>query len=249
MSETCGGCVYDGRPLPGVGVTVVDAPAGSGRVGGIMLAGAVVARGYRGRPGDPAFTPGPARSDARVGPGSRRFTTGDLGRWVGGRLEVVGRADDVLITGGLKVDPAVVEAALRTVAGVADAALTAVPDPTWGQLLVAVIACDPREQPDPVELRRAARAAAGRAATPRMFVQVGQIPRRGIGKPDRPALAALASASPRDPGVPASSAGRDQVPGQGSGQQCGIRGATRLPVTRPAARRPGSGAARGAAAR
>src|SRR5690606_31710643 len=80
MSETAGGCVYDGRPLPGVEVLLDDDR--------IVLQGPVVARGYRHRPGYPAF-----EHDTR----GRRFRTSDLGRWTDGRLQVLGRADDVLV--------------------------------------------------------------------------------------------------------------------------------------------------------
>lgn len=76
MSETCGGCVYDGRPLPGVTVSTDEH-------GRISLAGPVVARGYRGRPGDPAFD--------RDLAGARRFRTDDLGGLVDGRWRVLGR--------------------------------------------------------------------------------------------------------------------------------------------------------------
>ena len=215
MSETCGGCVYDGRPLAGVTITVDG--AGPERVGAVRLTGAVVARGYRGRPGHPAFAAGhpPATGpDLATGraaaaghgaadplprpgpdplPPENTFNTRDLGRLVGGRLEVVGRVDDVLISGGVKIDPAVVEEALLTVPGVTDAALTAVPDEVWGQRLVAVIAGTPHTDPDPAELRRVARAAAGPAGIPRAVLLVDTLPRRGIGKLDRPALAALAA--------------------------------------------------------
>jgi O-succinylbenzoic acid--CoA ligase len=175
LSETCGGCVYDGSPLAGVTVRTHE----SGR---ISLAGPVVARGYRGRPGDPAFDLDPT--------GTRRFHTDDLGLRVDGRWRVLGRVDDVLITGGVKIAPAGVEATLATVPGVADVVLTGVPDAEWGQVLVAVIATT--SSPDPAALRSAARATHGPAAAPRALVLVDALPLRGPGKPDRRAIRDLA---------------------------------------------------------
>lgn len=169
MSETCGGCVYDGVPLAGVEVGVA--------AGRITLAGPVVARGYRGRPADPAFGPGPL------------FRTGDRGEWDGRRLRVLGRSDDLIVTGGLKVDPALVEQALRRVAGVADVLVVGVPDPRWGQAVVALIVGEP---PTSAQLA-AATAGLGVGAAPKRVVMVDRIPLRGIGKPDRIAAAALAA--------------------------------------------------------
>ena len=96
MSETCGGCVYDGVPLDGVDVTVED----GGRLG---IGGPTVFAGYR---LDPAAT-----ADALVG---GRLLTRDRGE-VGsdGRVTVLGRIDDVVISGGLNVDLAAVERAVR----------------------------------------------------------------------------------------------------------------------------------------
>ncbi|HEY5881457.1 MAG TPA: o-succinylbenzoate--CoA ligase [Nakamurella sp.] len=180
MSETCGGCVYDGRPLDGVTVSTDE-------VGRISLAGPVVGRGYRGLPGHPAFDLDPA--------GRRRFRTDDVGDFVtdhiGDRWRVLGRADDVLITGGVKVAPAGVEATLAHLPGVSDVVLTAVPDDEWGLLLVAVIAT--AGTPDPAALRAAARTAHGPAAAPRTIVLVDELPLRGPGKPDRVAIRDLAS--------------------------------------------------------
>ncbi len=101
MSETCGGCVYDGVPLDRVSVTFEGADASG--VGRVVLGGATVAEGYRGADDAAAadFLPG------------RRFRTSDLGRIdADGRLEILGRADDVIVTGGEKVAPAAVERAL-----------------------------------------------------------------------------------------------------------------------------------------
>ena len=163
MSETCGGCVYDGRPLDAVQVDVDAA-------GVISLAGPVVARGYRGGPGF-----------------GGRFTTADVGRWDGVRLTVLGRADDVIVTGGNNVAPAEVEAALRTVPGVVDAAVLGVPDPEHGRVVAALVVGEVDDDTLAAHLEHAL----PRAARPRRVVRVAAIPRQGIGKLDREAAARL----------------------------------------------------------
>ena len=158
MTETCGGCLYDGVPLTGVTVRVdtstglvADPSTGSGRV---LLGGPTLAAGYRLRPDLTAesFQGG-------------WFLTGDLGRWDGERLTVVGRLDDVVVTGGEKVVPAVVERALVQLmveAGVDEArahwCVVGVPDQRWGQRVVAVLAAGP-DVATPLLPRGAGRAA------------------------------------------------------------------------------------------
>lgn len=176
MSETCGGCVYDGVPLDGVtvGIEPTGADPDTGRV---LLGGPTLAAGYLG---------GPA-ADPRAFEGGR-FRTGDLGRWRDGHLTVLGRVDDMVNTGGEKVAPAAVERALLTVSGVRAACAVGLPDPEWGQIVaVMVVTDDPG--PDDDTLRRAVRAAEGRAAVPRILTRAGRIPERGIGKPDRVSVA------------------------------------------------------------
>ena len=183
MSETAGGCVYDGLPLDGV---TVDLDAD----GLLLLGGPTLASGYLGRPGDPALAGG-------------RFRTGDLGRWRDGRLEVLGRADDVIVTGGEKVAPAAVERVLAAQPGVLAACVAGVPDAVWGQAVAAVVVwADPPGRGDRAQmdgaadrLRAAVRAELGRAAVPRRIVTVAEIPLRGIGKPDRAAVARLVTAA------------------------------------------------------
>ena len=183
MSETCGGCVYDGVPLDGVQVDL----AADGRV---AIAGPVLAAGYRGRP----------ELDAElfdVRGGARWLRTSDLGRWTDDdppRLEVLGRADDVVVTGGVKVPPAAVERALAERPGVGEVLVVGVPDPEWGRALVAVVVAAPGgPAPDLADLRAAARRRLGGPAAPRHLVLVDALPLRGPGKPDRAAAAALAA--------------------------------------------------------
>jgi O-succinylbenzoic acid--CoA ligase len=170
MSETAGGCVYDGVPLDGVTVDVADR---------IRLTGPVVAQGYRLRPDLTAesFVDG-------------TFVTGDVGVLEGARLRVLGRADDLIITGGENVAPLAVEAALREHPAVVDVAVLGVPDEEWGQRVVAVVVLraplDLAAARDHVAARRA------RVAAPRQLVGVDTIPLLATGKPDRAALRALA---------------------------------------------------------
>ncbi|TWF94945.1 o-succinylbenzoate--CoA ligase [Saccharopolyspora dendranthemae] len=170
MSETAGGCVYDGVPLD---VAEVDV---DGELGPIRLAGPMLARGYRNQPDAPAFAGG-------------WFRTGDLGRFADGRLEVLGRADDVIITGGEKVAPLPVERVLTEQPGVREACVLGVPDPEWGQAVVAAVVADPAARPDEDALREAVRGRLGAAAAPKRIALVDELPLRGPGKPDRRALA------------------------------------------------------------
>jgi O-succinylbenzoic acid--CoA ligase len=177
MSETAGGCVYDGVPLDGVRVELEE----DGR---IRLGGPTLADGYL---GDAALT-----AAAFAG---GWFRTGDLGRWRDGRLEVLGRADDMIITGGENVAPAAVEKVLAAQDGVVAACVTGVPDPEWGQVVAAALVLDGPLEPALAErLREAVRGALGRAAVPRVLRAVPRIPLHGIGKPDRVATARLITA-------------------------------------------------------
>jgi len=203
MSETCGGCVYDGVPLDGVRVRVetdetvpaangpaVDAADDGRAAGRVWLGGPVLARGYR---ADPAATATAFRAD---GAGGRWFRTDDAGRLLsGGELEVTGRLDGVIVTGGLKVDPGAVESVLLRIPGVAEAAVFGVDDARWGQRVAAAVVLEPGAHVD-ADLARARVGAelAGHAA-PRQLLVLDRLPLRGPGKPDRDALARMAAAA------------------------------------------------------
>ncbi len=124
MTETCGGCVYDGFPLDGVKVEI--APDGR-----IQLAGPMLASGYRLQP-DPttdAFAHG-------------WFITSDAGRLdAEGKLHVTGRIDDMAITGGVNIPLAAVDTAVASHPEVEEACAVALPDAEWGErIVVAVVA-------------------------------------------------------------------------------------------------------------
>ena len=126
-AETCGGCVYDGFPLEDVLVRLAE----DGR---ILLGGATVAAGYLEAPELTAATF--IEED-----GVRWYRTNDLGELdADGRLTVLGRADDVIITGGVKVSAAHVQAELEKLDGVRAAFVAGVPSAEWGQAVAAYVA-------------------------------------------------------------------------------------------------------------
>ncbi len=172
-SETAGGCVYDGRPLPGVEVEV-DAEER------IWLGGPTIFSGYL---DDPEAT-----AQALVG---GRFRTNDAGT-IGedGRLRVLGRLDDMVITGGIKVPAPAVAARLRAHPAVAEAEVLGVPDAEWGRRVVAFVSVN-----GPLSLADARDWIAAehpRTWAPRQLVAVDEWPVLGNGKLDRRALEAMA---------------------------------------------------------
>lgn len=179
MTETCGGCVYDGRPLDGVSVRLDD----DGR---ILLAGPVLADGYLGRPDLDA---GAFVQVDEV----RHLRTSDLGTWSDGSLKVLGRVDDVLVTGGVKVAPGAVESVVASMPGVAEVCVVGTPDAEWGQAVVAVVVARPGAlAPTLDQVRAAVTGRLGAAHAPRHLVVTDSLPVRGPGKIDRRAATQLA---------------------------------------------------------
>jgi len=170
MSETCGGCVYDGFPLDGVAVKI-------SAEGEVLVAGPVLFDGYDGDP---------ERTEQALQDGWLR--TNDLGRLdEDGRLQVLGRADDVIISGGVKVPPLAVARALATHPGVQGVEVVGVPDAEWGEKVVAVVIGSASLD----ELRDLV---TPRTWAPRELVVVEAFPLLGNGKVDRAALKELAGA-------------------------------------------------------
>ncbi|GAB6938715.1 AMP-binding protein [Isoptericola variabilis] len=208
MSETAGGCVYDGAPLRDVRVRLVppelsgppqgipDAgPDRSGEVGVVELGGPTLAAGYL---GDDDATAAAFRTGAD---GSRWFRTSDLGRLApDGTLQVLGRADDVVVTGGVNVAPAPVEALVGELLG-GEACVVGVPDAEWGQALVAVVALPAASSGGPslapvddaalAAVRSAAATRLGAPSAPRRVYAAAALPLRGPGKVDRSGVVAL----------------------------------------------------------
>ena len=176
-SETSGGCVYDGRPVGDTVVRIVD--------GEVWLAGSTLASGYLagGRPEEV--------SDRHfVTEGGRRwYRTGDLGAVVDGILNVTGRLDDQIVSGGVNVSLAAVEAVVRRMPQLSDAVVVAIESERWGSVPVLVATATV----DLDAVRQAVRSELGPAAAPAAVVRVESIPLLSSGKPDRVALAALAT--------------------------------------------------------
>ncbi|EID78974.1 MULTISPECIES: o-succinylbenzoate--CoA ligase [Rhodococcus] len=169
MSETCGGCVYDGVPLDGARVRI----DGDGRV---LLGGPMLAAGYRGLPDHPAFAE----------PGW--FRTDDAGAVTDGVLGISGRLDEAISTGGLTVVPQVVEAALVAHPAVRECAVIGLPDERLGRRVTAVVVAERGTEPTLAELRTFVERTLDPTAAPRELHLVDTLPLRGPGKIDRRAL-------------------------------------------------------------
>lgn len=188
MSETCGGCVYDGQPLPGVSMDVDQA------TGAIWLSGPMLATGYL---GDEERTRRCFVSRPQAGEPARRwFITSDRGHIVDGRLQVLGRLDDVIISGGIKVEPGPIEALLALNPLVSECAVVGLPDLQWGQVVTAVVV--PASMPGLGRVDEGAILAQIRvyleqklsgAQCPKQVLLADALPYKGIGKVDRRALA------------------------------------------------------------
>jgi O-succinylbenzoic acid--CoA ligase len=171
LSETWGGVVLDGTPVPEVEVMLSDDSE-------VLLRGPMVMRGYRNAPADTstAFT------------GDGWFKTGDIGTWDDdARLHVVDRARDIVITGGVNVSPTAVENVLVSHPHIADVCIIGTPDAEWGERVVAfVVVPDPSTLPTLEDLRAFGRAAGlTDAQLPRQLQVVRAIPRAPSGKPLR----------------------------------------------------------------
>jgi len=179
LSETCGGCVYDGRALDGVHVRL-------GSDGRIRLAGPVLFDGYL----DDTEATAQVLRDGWL-------LTGDLGRLdEDGRLHVLGRVDDVVVSGGVNVALSAVSAALRQLPGVGDAAAVGVSDPEWGTRVTACLVVAAGEPtPDLASVRDFCAETLPRTWAPRAVVRLESLPLLPGGKLDRAALQALASSA------------------------------------------------------
>ncbi|MEU4313746.1 AMP-binding protein [Nocardia sp. NPDC024068] len=145
------------------------------RAGLVHVRSDMVFRGYLG-------AEGPAD-----GPVDGWVTVGDRGALEGRRLRLFGRESEVLIRGGLNVEPAAVEAALTAIPGVTEAACVGIADARWGQIPVAAAVVD-RRAPDVDEIRRRLRAVLPAPSVPARIHLLDRLPRTARGKLDRPAL-------------------------------------------------------------
>ncbi|HWE34976.1 MAG TPA: amino acid adenylation domain-containing protein, partial [Isosphaeraceae bacterium] len=193
-----------GRPIDNTNVPILDRwlePVPVGVAGMVYIGGAGVARGYRAQPGATAeaFVPDPFATT----PGARLYRTGDRARWnPDGTIEFLGRADDQVKVRGFRIEPAEVEAVLRGLDGVRDAAVIARNDPDGQARLVAyVVPTDPAAPPFPAELRRGLRGLLPEAMVPTAFVILDGLPTTPNGKVDRRALPEAESADAGGPYV------------------------------------------------
>jgi len=174
MTETWGGIVHGGRPLAGTEVRLAAA-------GEVLLRGPTVMRCYRGAP----------ERTAEALDADGWLHTGDVGQLdAEGRLVVVDRLKDLIITGGVNVSPTEVERVLAEHPGVAEVCVTGAPDPVWGERVVAhVVPADASSPPDVDSLRAFAAGRLSAAKRPRQVVIVDEIPRTASGKPVRRRMA------------------------------------------------------------
>ena len=172
-----------GIPLPGVDVRLSDGSEGTdGPTGEILVRGPNVFAGYWQRP--------EATAEAFVADpdgGAPWFRTGDLGEVDGdGYLSIVGRAKELIISGGFNVYPREVDDALAGHPAVAEVAVAGVPSAEWGEEVVAwVVAVDGRACPDVAELRAFARDHLAAYELPRRVVDTDALPRNALGKVTR----------------------------------------------------------------
>lgn len=177
MTETCGGCVYDGVAMPGTQVHCDEA-------GRIFVRGPTLFAGYR---TDQQLT------DTVLVDGWLR--TQDLGEMRDGRLVVAGRVDDIVVVGGVNVSVLAVEHAVSRVPGVREVVVVAMDDEEWGKWLVAVLVSD--TEVGLSDVRNHVAATLGAAAAPRQVLLVDTLPALASGKVDRRAAHTLVARSVR----------------------------------------------------
>jgi O-succinylbenzoic acid--CoA ligase len=196
LTESCAAAACEapgdaGRLLPGCGtalrgvtITIADADGSAlpaGTPGRILLAGPALLAGYAGRP------------DLAVADAAGRLDTGDVGALDSeGRLHVQGRRAEVIVSGGEKIVPGVVEAALREHAGVRDAVVFGLPDARWGAIVCAAVEGAAALQHD-ASLGALLATLLPPWARPRQLALFDALPRLSTGKVDRQGAAAKAA--------------------------------------------------------
>lgn len=163
LTESCGGVVYDRRPIPGVSVRITDD-------GEVLLRGPMIMSRYRG--GD---APSPVDREGWL-------QTGDIGRIVDGRLDVDGRRGDMIVTGAEKVWPDTVERCILTHPAVRECGVAGIDDSEWGQRVACWVVLDPTTKLSLDELRDHVGASLPRYCAPKQMFIVDSLPRTALGK-------------------------------------------------------------------
>ena len=202
MTETCGGCVYDGRPVGDTRVAVED--------GRIVLSGSAVALGYVGGPGF-----------------AGTFRTSDVGRLEAGRLTVLGRIDDAITTGGMTIMPAVVEEALAR-SGAGESVVVGIDDDEWGEIAVAVVGATGLSRPTASKMRKAIAEEHGKAYVPRLFLSFSDLGLSDSGHSD----SGLSESEPSDPGLSNAGSGGLPLTASGKPDRRAIRELVRRALDR-----------------
>ncbi len=164
-TETFGGVVYDGKPLEGVQISLTEESL-------IEIQSPTLAKGY-----------------------SPKFITSDIGNFIDGDLQVVGRADRVIISGGIKVSLDRVEVIAREIPGVVELVAAPIEDTEWGQRVGLLYLGSP-EVADEIAIQLAD--LLGPAAKPLRILRVDQVPKLASGKYDLLAAAAIFAKDPND---------------------------------------------------
>ena len=163
MTETCGGCVYNGEALDGVNFELTEDQRV--KISGPVLADVENENGW--------------------------YLTQDIGVILDGKLKVIGRADDVIISGGENISLSAIESELNKKFPQLLVAAFATSDSKWGQALhVAVQTQDENLKP---QISQALVSAIGNHAKPKSVILLDKLPQIGVGKVDRTSLAKLVS--------------------------------------------------------
>ena len=169
-----------GRPLPGVSVRIVSGdgePCAPGVVGAVEVRGPNVFAGYWRMP--------EKTRDEFTADGW--FRTGDVGEWVAageakGYLRLVGRAKDMIITGGLNVYPKEIEERIDALPGILESAVIGVPDPDFGEAVTAVVVAADGGSVDEAAVIRSLKAEIATFKVPKRVHVVAELPRNVMGK-------------------------------------------------------------------
>lgn len=193
MTETCGGCVYDSHPLPNVRVRV-------GEGGVVELSGPMLMDGYVDEP-SPVVSKTSADGEA-----VKWLQTADRGIWDGSHLQILGRGDDVIISGGENVSALAVEDAVRQqFPQLRDVYAWGMPDDKWGQAVAVTVAGGANDDVEAgtwgPRLHRAVREILGAASAPRLVMTTAQFPLLPSGKIDRKQLQLWAQTPSNDQNI------------------------------------------------